>query len=385
MARIGRQLSRYWANIYVDTRKSRASIPRFTLKYRAFALKKLGRLKEAEALLQQLQDAYPHSGWREDAQAMRAELLAGLGEPDAGVLALQSNDDRIRAAAIQTLFRNDPAKGKLECAWVLNQDDSARIPAFCLHLMVQLHDPESLMKVKEAARSNKQLMVRAAAVILLAQLPDADSDRTVKDILFRDRTRVAEAALYAIRAQQRPVDAQLPYDVMGRAEGVWARGAAMLLLGADRSESGLRALLNAQGTSTDPLLQKFAMDAMWRNNSPKAREVLEDAARDRQHPDVQAAARFYLSSPRSPAAAEALVHWYDSEEIDDVKLTVLFLLSSTGTAESINKLHKVESEDNSASSRSQARALLEGGDVKIPLPLGQALLPGQHRIENTQR
>ena len=84
------------------------------LYYRAFALKKLGRLKEAEAVLQQLQDAYPQSGWRDDAQAMRAELLAGLGQPNADERALQSNDDRIRAAAIQTLFRNDPAKGKLE-------------------------------------------------------------------------------------------------------------------------------------------------------------------------------------------------------------------------------------------------------------------------------
>jgi tetratricopeptide (TPR) repeat protein len=350
------------------------------LYYRAFALKKLGRLKEAEAVLQQLQDAYPQSGWREDAQAMRAELLAGLGEPNAGELALQSNDDRIRAAAIQTLFRNDPAKGKLECARVLNQDAGTRIPPLCLHLMVQLHDPESLAKVKEVATSNKQLTVRAAAVILLAQLADADSDSTVKDIVFHDRTRVAEAALYAIRAQQRPADARILYDVLARAEGVWTRGAAMLLLGAERSESGLNAILSVQGTSTDPLLKKFELDAMWRNNSTKAREVLENAAGDRRHPDIQAAARFYLSAPRSTAAADALARWYDSEEMEDVKLTVLFLLSSTGTVESANKLRKVESEDGSARLRAQAKALLEGGDVKIPLPLGQALLPGQRRL-----
>jgi hypothetical protein len=35
--------------------------------------------------------------------------------------------------------------------------------------------------------------------------------------------------------------------------------------------------------------------------------------------------------------------------------------------------------------RSQAMALLEGGDVKIPLPLGQALLPGQRRVDNVPR
>jgi hypothetical protein len=219
----------------------------------------------------------------------------------------------------------------------------------------------------------------------LAQLPDADSDRTVKDIVFHDWTRVAEAALYAIRSQHRPADARLLYDVLARAEGVWARGAAMLLLGAERSESGLKAVLSADGTSTDPLLEKFALDAMWRNNSAKAREVLEHAAGDPRHPDVQAAARFYLSTPRSAAAADALAHWYDSEEIEDVKLTVLFLLSSTGTVESTNKLHKVELEDNSARLRSQAQALLEGGDVKIPLPLGQAALPGQQRGENVPR
>ncbi len=355
------------------------------LYYRAFALKKLGRFGEGAALLQQLQDAYPQSGWREDAQAMRAELLAALGRPNAGELALQSNDDRIRAAAIQSLFRQDSARGKLECARVLRQDAGTRIPALCLHLMVQLHDPDSLAKVKEVASSDKQLTVRAAAAILLAQLPDADSDRTVKDIVFHDWTRVAEAALYAIRSQHRPADARLLYDVLARAEGVWARGAAMLLLGAERSESGLKAVLSADGTSTDPLLEKFALDAMWRNNSAKAREVLEHAAGDPRHPDVQAAARFYLSTPRSAAAADALAHWYDSEEIEDVKLTVLFLLSSTGTVESTNKLHKVELEDNSARLRSQAQALLEGGDVKIPLPLGQAALPGQQRGENVPR
>jgi Tetratricopeptide repeat len=355
------------------------------LYYQAFALKKLGRLKEAAALLQQLQDAYPQSGWREDAQAMRAELRADLEAPNAAELALQSNDDRIRAAAIQTLFRNDPAKGKLECAKILNQDAGIRIPALCLHLMVQLHDSDSLAKVKEVAGSDKQLMVRAAAVTLLAQLPDADSDRTVKDILFHDRSRVAEAALYAIRAQQRPADAQLLYDVLARAEGVWTRGAAMLLLGAERSESGLNAVMRVQETSTDPLLKKFELDALWRNNSTKAREVLDNAAGDRRRPDVQAAARFYLSPPRSAAAADALARWYDSEEMEDVKLTVLFLLSSTGTVESTNKLRKVESEDGSARMRSQAMALLEGGDVKIPLPLGQALLPGQRRVDNVPR
>jgi hypothetical protein len=350
------------------------------LYYRAFALKKLGQLKEAAALLQQLQDAYPQSGWREDAQAMRAELLAGLGEPNADERALQSNDDRIRAAAIQSLFRNDPAKGKLECARILNQDAGIRIPALCLHLMVQLHDSESLAKVKEIAGSDKQLTVRAAAVTLLAQLPDADSERTVKDILFHDRTRLAEAALYAIRAQQRPADARLLYDVLARAESVWTRGAAMLLLGAEHSDSGLNAVLSVQETSADPLLKKFELDAMWRNNSTKAREVLERAAGDRQHPDVQAAARFYLSPPRSAAAADALARWFDSETVEDVKLTVLFLLSSTGTVESTNKLRKVESDDSSERLRSQAKALLEGGDVKIPLPLGQALLPGQQRL-----
>jgi hypothetical protein len=349
------------------------------LYYRAFALKKLGRLKEAEAVLQQLQDAYPQSGWRDDAQAMRAELLAGLGQPNADERALQSNDDRIRAAAIQTLFRNDPAKGKLECGKILNQDAGIRIPALCLHLLVQLHDADSLARVKEVAGSDKELTVRAAAVTLLAQLPDADSDRTVRDILFHNRTRLAEAALYAIRAQQRPADARLLYDVLARAEGVWARGAAMILLGAERSDSGLNAVLAVHGASGDPLLEKFELDAMWRNNSARARGVLETAAGDDRHPDVQAAARFYLSAPRSTAASDALAHWYDSEGNEDVKLTVLFLLSSTGTADGINKLHKVESEDSSQRLRTQAKALLEGGDVKIPLPFGQAVLPGQQR------
>jgi hypothetical protein len=350
------------------------------LYYRAFALKKLGRLKEAESVLQQLQDAYPQSGWREDAQAMRAELLAGLGQTNADERALQSNDDRIRAAAIQTLFRNDPAKGKLECGKILNQDAGIRIPALCLHLLVQLHDADSLAKVKEVAGSDKELTVRAAAVTLLAQLPDADSQRTVNDILFHDRTRLAEAALYAIRAQQRPADARLLYDVLARAESVWTRGAAMLLLGAERSDGGLNAVLSVKGTSTDSLLKKFELDAVWRNNSAKAREVLENATGDRRRPDVQAAARFYLSAPLSAAAADALAHWYDSEENEDVKLTVLYLLSSTRTADSINKLHKVESEDSSQRLRAQAKALLEGGDVKIPLPLGQAVLPGQQRL-----
>ncbi len=355
------------------------------LYYRAFALKKLGRLAEADGLLQQLLDAYPQSGWREDAQAMRAEVQAALGHPNAGDRALQSNDDRIRAAAIQSLFRSDPAKGKVECARVLNQDTGTRIPALCLHLMVQLRDPDSLTTVKEVARSDKQLTVRAAAVILLAQLPDADSDRTVRNIVFHDRTRVAEAALYALRGQHRPADAQLLYDVLARAESVWARGAAMLLLGAERSESGLQAVMTARGTSTDPLLHKFELDAMWRNNSATARQALELAAREARQSDIQAAARFYVSTPRSAAAADALARWYDSEEIEDVKLTVLFLLSSTGTVEGANKLHTVALEDNSARLRSQALALLEGGDVKIPLPLGQAVLPGQQRGENVLR
>ncbi len=335
------------------------------LYYLAFTLKKQGRIAEADECLRRLTAGYPQSTWKADAEAMRVEMNRG----DAALTArsLRAEDDRIRATALRNVYRDDPEKGRAECAKLL-ASGNLRIAGFCVQLLSQAGDGESVALLTSTARMGTIPEVRAMAVTALAQRPDGV--RTAKEILLRDETRVAEMSLYALYGQHKWMDTAFLKQLMTGAANERARGGALLLLSAERDATGLA--MSVYESARSGLLRKFALDALWRCG---AREQLAQIAKGAREADVQAAAQYYLSGPQGAEAADALRRWYEAEPVEDVKMNILALLSLTQTAAAGEKLRSVRQSDRSARLRAQAEALVERGDIKIPMPLGQKQLP----------
>src|SRR5262249_41848220 len=94
----------------------------------AFALKKQGKLADADRTLERLIREHPQSTWSDDAQAMRVEIAPQLGNQKVINQALEKNkgDDEMQLIALQSLMFTNPEQALPRLHDILKADSKAR-------------------------------------------------------------------------------------------------------------------------------------------------------------------------------------------------------------------------------------------------------------------
>lgn len=163
--------------------------------WRAHALYKAGRNKEAERQVNSLQRKYPDSRWVKEAQLLMIEHNGSESE-----LAASGNnsqmDDELRMFALVQLMERDPQRALPLVMEMIENTDSAEVSSDMLFMLGMSDDPEAQKQIARIARdsNNPRLQVDAVHMLgiasnkpsmeLLAGLyRDTDSDEVKKAVI----------------------------------------------------------------------------------------------------------------------------------------------------------------------------------------------------------
>jgi thioredoxin-like negative regulator of GroEL len=165
--------------------------------WRAHALYKAGRNKEAERQVSSLERKYPDSRWVKEAQVLIIEHEGS--EP---VLAGETNrselDDELRMFALARLMEHDPERALPLVMDMIEKTDSEKVRNDMLFLLGMSDSPEAQQQIARIARDSNNPRLQADAIHMLGIASDQPSMALLSE-LYResDSVEVKEAVIQA--------------------------------------------------------------------------------------------------------------------------------------------------------------------------------------------
>lgn len=165
--------------------------------WRAHALYKAGRSKEAERQLKTLERKYPDSRWVKEAQVLQIEH--GATEPVlAGVVDENGMDEDLRMFALAQLMDRDPERALPLVLDMLQNTDSESVRNDSLFMLGMSDDPRAHEAVAQIARDSKDPDLQANAIHMLGMSSNQPSIDLLAE-LYResDSIDVKQAVIHA--------------------------------------------------------------------------------------------------------------------------------------------------------------------------------------------
>ena len=380
--------------------------------WRAHALYKANRNREAERQLRSLEGKYPDSRWLKEAQLLQIEhgdsqvLSSGT---DAVVL-----DDELRMFALAQLMDRDPDRALPLVMEMLKNNDTEEVRADTLFMLGMSDDPRAQQVIAELARDSKSPALQANAITVLGMASNEESLALLSD-LYResDSDQVKEAVLQAyvmgdyskplvelLRSEQDPklqieiihamgiMDAtdelQTLYPTLTSQETRVAALEAFFLAG---DTQVLRQVLE---TETDPELRKTAIQGIAMEDGPDAAALLEsvyDKATTVEEKQTVLEALFMMDDAQDLAlrivrtetdpqlrrsaietlgimeATQELASLYTSLDETELRMTVLQSMAIGDDTDGLMKILQTEKDPELRAAAIQALAIRDGDDA----------------------
>ncbi len=210
-----------------------------SLYWKAYSLNKLGRKNESLATCESLSKQQPSSRWNRECLVLQARSVvdvtkltdlarqtanlqidlsrmgvspfAGLGGGDLSLYASHpASEDDIKILAMNSLMRQDPAKGIPMLQALLKSDKPASTRKQALFVLSRSKDPQAQALLAEVAAAKGDPQMQRAAVELLSLSRGKDANPTLMDV-YRESTdagvkRAAINGLYLTHDAPRLVD-----------------------------------------------------------------------------------------------------------------------------------------------------------------------------------
>ena len=354
------------------------------LYFLAWVLKQQAEWASADRALERLLVEYPRSRWVGDARSMRMEIAGRLNNESTLQQGLRAQDVRVKASALQALLSVDADAAFHEMGEILAPGSGADpyLISLVMSILGRSTDPRAVDTLTMVLQESKDERVRLMAIGGLGQHNSAEAIRILNRVLVQDDGRVAAAALLAT---SRPFTLDGLKQLVRSARSRYVRCFAALYIGSFKTPAALAELVTLFSAVDDPTLRVFVLDGVWRNGSDSARRFLGTVVASSTDPECRAAARFYLVARGGSESAAALTGWYDAATDEEVKMSLLALLSRNGDPSAEAKLEQLDGIEQSPALKQQLRAILHGGDIKVPLPLGQERLPGPPIVARPDR
>jgi len=159
--------------------------------WRAYALYKAGRAKEAERELRQLERKHPESNWIKEGQALRIEHQ----DPEKSIEQVAGNDslmdDELRLFALVQLMDRDPERAMPLVLDLARNAESAKVRQDALFVLAVNDAPEARGALLEFARNGKDPEMQRNAVHILGTMEASAELQELYGTVQDRETRVA--------------------------------------------------------------------------------------------------------------------------------------------------------------------------------------------------
>ncbi|MGB7451140.1 MAG: HEAT repeat domain-containing protein [Lysobacterales bacterium] len=270
--------------------------------WRAHALYKAGRKKEAERQVKTLERKYPDSRWLKESQLLQIEY-EGSAPVLAEVTDKSGMDEDLRMFALAQLMDRDPERALPLVLDMLNNTDSESIRNDSLFMLGMSDDPVAQQAIARIARDSKDPELQANAIHMLGISDNQPSIELLAD-LYResDSIEVKQAVVHAymigdesgelveilsdlLKAEKSP---ELQRDIirtLGLMDATDALREIYPTLKDDETKAAVleayflagdtRTLRQVLETETNPVLRKTAIQGIAMEDDEGAAELLE--------------------------------------------------------------------------------------------------------------
>ena len=301
------------------------------LYWKAYALMKLGRGKDATGALDNLAKQHPQSRWLNDAKAMRVEIAQAGGRP---MSPEDASDDEIKVMAINSLMHSDPERSIPLLEKIIVDKTSPRLRERALFVLSQSESPKAREVVARVAKGGSNPDLQMMAVRSLGVYGGKENRQTLADVY---------AASTDIPVKKQVLNSYMMAGERDRLLAVAkADPAPELRLSAIRYLGNLGAnaeLAALYGSETSVEVRSQIMQAMFvGGNTAKLIEI----AKSEKDPALRERAVRHLGTMNSPEASAALVAVYTSNADVDLRKKILSALFVQGNAKQLVEVARKE-------------------------------------------
>ena len=302
------------------------------LYWKAYALIKLGRGKEAGSVLDELAKSHPQSRWLNDAKALRVEIAQAAGRP---VSPEDSSDDELKVMAINGLMQSDPERSIPLLEKILLNQSSPKLRERALFVLSQSESPKAREVVARVAKGGTNPDLQLIAVRSLGVYGSKENRQTLADIYAASTDLAVKKQIlnsYMVSGERDRLFAIAKSDPMPE-----LRKHAVRYLGVMNANSQLESIYAAESSVE---IRSQIMQAMFVGGN--TRKLIE-IAKTEKDPALRERAIRHLGTMHTTEAAEALVAIYTTANSDtELRKKILQSLFMQGNVKQLVEVARKE-------------------------------------------
>ncbi len=295
-----------------------------------------------------------------------AVTIAGQAAVNSGM----SEQDEIKAIALQSLMQSNPERALPYIGEILKNDSKASkgLKESAVRLLGQYRGPSATNLLLDLARNQSDPKLRRSAIYSLSNIDDDKVFDLLLDLATKSEDpEVAKTALRALASHRN----QKAKDSIGslalNAKSVLIRRDAIYFLGERKDDASIDRLISIYDNDADPEIKKHAIYALSRSANVKARQKLLEVARSNSSEDARLQAIQWLDDRADESFIDELVKLYQSDKSAKVRKQIIYSLSqiaSDGTryfapmavaGQSVGAVNVAEWRTSDSAARSKSR------------------------------
>ncbi len=326
----------------------------------AFALKKQGRLRDADRTLERLINTHTKSEWKDDAQAMRIEIAPQLGNQTTINQALDkgqaSGDEEMKMIALQSLIYSNPERAVPMLEEILKPESKAsrNLKQTAISLLGQ-SGARGTNLLLEVARHHRDNDLRRSAMVWLGMSGDDRAFEFLREVITQGTDKeLLDSAVVAVAQSRNPKARALLSEVVRSNVSLEMRKTAIMqlaLFGGDSAFDELSALYNSESNVE---LKKQILTAFSMSGGARAKAKIEEIVRNETNSELRKTALFWFAQRGGEGTLDSLIQMYDAEQNDEVKEHLLFVMYQSGSKKALQKLIQIAKTSPSGELRKRA-------------------------------
>jgi HEAT repeat protein len=297
------------------------------LYWKAYAQNRAGRRADAVATIKVLRAEYPSSRWINDAQALEAEMGAGVSPGG-------ESDEDIKIIALNGLMATDPRQAFPLLEKVLKSNNPPNVKEKALFVLTQSPLPEARKLLSEIARGSSNPDLQAKAIRYMGMMGSDDSRRELMSIY--ESTPDREIKHDILNSFMISGSRGFLLTVAKSEKDPGLRGDAIRQLAMTGGQEELWQLYQSTGSMEDK--EEILKSMFMSGNSARLVEIAQSNA----DPRLRIAAIRSLGLMGGNGRGDTLVAIYKSDQNREIRETVLKSLFIQGNAKALIDLARAE-------------------------------------------
>ena len=323
------------------------------LYWRAYALHKAGRNREAERELRKLERGYPESRWVKEGQALRIEYQ----DPEKSVAQAtgsdQVMDDELRLFALVQLMDRDPERAMPLVLDLARNADSASVRQDALFVLAVNDAPEAKSALIDFARNSDDPEAQRNAIHILGTMEASAELQSLYGTTQDRETRVAIIEALSIAGESGMLK-----QVLADESDPELRRAAIYGIALEEDDEAAELLQMLYENANSPGEKSTILEAL--TIMDEARPLALTILRTEKDPELQKQAIQVLGIME---ATEELGELYSSMTTRESRVAILEAMAIAEDTDGLMKVLETEQDEDLRAAAIQSLAISEGDGV----------------------